>query len=336
VGKGIRLAVLGGWAAHAADFARRALGYPNTEIAAVWDESESFARQFAREFGCRQEQEYTAILDSTDVDGVIVTSRTSLHAAITTAACRAGKHVYLEKAPALVNADAYAIRDAVRSSGIHFTISDPMEKPHFLYAKNLLDRGMLGAPTLLRYRTAHDGALQGENWYLWPRFYDRGEGGAMADIGCHAVHLLTMILGKPVRCSSVLTSFTGAGKRSATDENSVAVYEFENGAIGIAETGWVTENPANPNGRGLPFEFNLYGTKGMVRIMDGQFRYTRGGVWIEVSPDEYPPEPQHPMYYWLDSIVNDSENVLHGADEAVRFTEMISAAYRAADRQENV
>lgn len=146
-------------------------------------------------------------------------------------------------------------------------------------------------------------------------------------MGCKAVHVLYQLLGRPVGVCAMMHSYTETGKSNGADENTVAVYQFPNGAIGIAETVWCSEK--------YQLSMDVYGTKGCVCQRDDQVSYRlTGGDWVTVAPEALPSAMDYPLTYWLESIQNDTPNEKYDIDEAVCLTEMMTAAYRAAGRFE--
>ena len=324
----LRIACCGGWHSHAKDFPMdrapvKCKGLPY-EFVAVWDDDPVRGKQWAEEMNCRFEPDFGTLCRDSDIDGFIITCGTTKHADLAVKAARAGKHIFMEKALAADPGEARAIRDAVKRAGIHFTISDPVEKPELCYAKKLMDDGVLGDITEIRYRACHAFGLTDP--VLMNGYYTRSEagGGALYDMGHHAVHVLYWFLGKADRAMGVFSRFSEKGKIRDIDDVTAAMYHFPSGAIGIAETGWLA-----PAGRSL---FEIHGTKGFLQWDrdDGLLRW-RSDVrapWTVVDKNELPPEPMYPLRYWMESVLNDTPNIQYNVDEAVAVCEMIHAAYQ--------
>ena len=301
--KQLRIAWFGEWHVHGKDFARKLADYPGCSVYTV---------------GC---DNYEKILADPLIDAVMITSATADHGRLITAAAAAGKHVFVEKALAVSNQEAYEIREVVEKNNIHFTMSDPVMKGPQMFVKKLTDEGVLGKITNARVRTVHPLGILGMHK---PQFYNRTEsgGGAMIDMGCKAAHTLYELFGKPVRVCAMFQSYTEMGQKNGIDENAVAVYEFGGGVLGIAETGW-----ASPK---YQYALDVYGTEGCVSVSDTQVRYRLNtGSWITV-PEESLPDPMiYPLTDWIDSIRKDRPARNCGIEEAVHITEMITAAYRS-------
>lgn len=142
----------------------------------------------------------------------------------------------------------------------------------------------------------------------------------MMDLGAHPMYLLNWFLGKPLNIQSVFTSITD----KPVEDNAVSLIEFENGAIGVSETGFVS--------RCDRYTFDISGTDGAARVTNDTVEYSSAAdterKWITADvPDYHIPSP---IDYWIDSIVNDTDNVLFGIDEAVELTKMMTAAYKSS------
>ena len=305
-------AVLGVWHVHTEEYAR---GVANTEgcrIAAVWDPDDSLAREWAQKLGC-EARTLDAILTDTDIQGVIVTTSTDLHTEILLAAANAGKEIFTEKVLTITTADAEKVRAAVIASGKRFAIS----LPHYAeggvrFAIDAARRGALGKLNYVRVRKSHNGATKG---WLPDTFFDPGQcgGGAMIDLGTHAVYLTCEFLGEPKKVHSVFTNVTGR----AVEDNAVSVMEFDGGAIGVAETGFVSEQ--------YPFTVELVGDKGTLFLRGDDLRWVcpeTGNVWTNA---EIPQAAPAPYAVWASEAEIPAD---YDIDHAVRLTRVMEMAYK--------
>jgi predicted dehydrogenase len=334
--KAIHIACIGGWHSHAKDFpmkrAPQFCSHIPYSIDAVWDDDPVRGAQWASEMNCRFEPDYDKLCSDPTIDGFIITAGTTSHGWLLKKAAEAHKHVFMEKALTSDPAEAAELRDIVNKSGIHFTISDPVEKPELLYAKKMMDEGVFGEITSIRYKTSH--AFGITDPALMSRFYDRKEtgGGCLFDMGHHAVHVLLWFLGKPVSATGVFSRFSERGKENNIDDIATALYSFESGAIGIAETGYLC--------MGTGSEFELFGTKGQLRWDregDGlRYRFDAKDPWTVVPPDELPEGAKYPLLYWMESIRDNTYGDQYTIDEAATVAQMIAAAYSADGSQATV
>ncbi|MCR5484410.1 MAG: Gfo/Idh/MocA family oxidoreductase [Clostridiales bacterium] len=315
----VNVAMISGWHVHAKGYAREINENENARVTAVWDEDEKRGKEWAEELGCKFIKNYDDVLKDPEIDAVAIVSPTDMHAKLILKAAKAGKHIFTEKVLTLKNEDAEKAAKAIKDGKIHFTISFPHKCGDTLnFVKKLVDDGKLGRITYARLRNCHSGSI--DNW-LPPHFYDPKQcgGGAMMDLGAHSMYLLNWFLGKPLNIQSVFTNITDR----PVEDNAVCLIEFQNGAIGVSETGFVS--------RCDRYEFDISGTEGAARVTDGTVEYCSisdtDRKWVTAElPHYYVPSP---INYWIDSIVNDSDNTLFGIDEAVELTKMMTAAYKS-------
>ena len=79
------------------DYAGEAQAHPDVEIVAAWDEDPTRGADGAADLGVPFHADLAELLARPDVDGVIVTTRTTAHRDVIIAAAEAGKHVFTEK-----------------------------------------------------------------------------------------------------------------------------------------------------------------------------------------------------------------------------------------------
>ena len=228
---------------------------------------------------------------------------------------------------ALTNEDAQEIAQAIRESGVTFTISYPHKcRPALKAAKALVESGKLGQITYARVHNYHNGSVapqaDGSLGWLPPHFYDEVQtgGGAMMDLGAHPMYTLHWFLGEP---KSVVSQFTQVTHRGVED-NAVSVLEFEGGAIGVSETGFVT------SGNGYFLE--LSGTQGSLHVFGDhgdRLEYScpeTGGKTVEMN--DLPQPDTMPIDAWIAACCGQGQ-APNGIDEAVSLTQFMVGAYES-------
>lgn len=232
----LKVAILGFWHVHATGYAETIRDHPGTELAGIWDPDPMRGVEACDRWGVPRFRDLNAAL-AADVDAVVVTTATVEHADVMVRAANAGKHVFAEKLLGVSVDEVDAIVAAARRAGVALTVALPRLSEHYtLTIDRLLRDRRYGDLTYARVRLAHDGSIK--DW-LPKRFYDPAEavGGAFTDLGCHPVYLLDHFFGRlPVSVSATYGQMTGRG----VDDNSVVAFRYGDGAIGVAETGFVT------------------------------------------------------------------------------------------------
>ncbi|HEY5586169.1 MAG TPA: Gfo/Idh/MocA family oxidoreductase [Ruminiclostridium sp.] len=316
----VRVAMLSRWHVHADEYANELKSMDNVEITYVWDEIKERGAQWAVELGATFEANLDSLLMRDDVDAVAICSPTSMHKEIMVAAAEAGKHIFTEKVMAPTVKECEEISRAVKKAGVKFCISLPHRTfPANLFAKKIVQEKIIGDITFLRARVAHDGALA--NW-LPDHFYDPElcGGGAMIDLGTHPMYLSRWILGKPQRITSMFNSYTNR----AVEDNAVCIIEYENKAIAVVETGFVSpDSPASLEIYGTKGSLVIGGTENKVRLISKNIETPVQG-WI--TPSTLPEALPRAAVQWIKGITEGAE-IFFGLEEGMQLTELMEAAY---------
>lgn len=322
----VNVALLSQWHVHAKGYAEEMKAVPFVNIKVLWDEDSARGEALAKELGCEFEPDLDKVLAREDIDAVSVTTPTCDHKEVMIKAAKAGKHIFTEKVLAIKPEDAEEIKKAVDEAGVKFLIAlRRRTEPRLLYVKDLLDQGVIGKVTHLRVRDAHDGASS--NW-LPDTFYNVEQcgGGAMMDLGAHPMYLCLYYLGEPKFVSSVFTECCGKG----VDDNCVSVLEYDNGAIAVSETSFVSKR--------CPFSLEINGTEGDIYLNDNM----DGAVWITtekglqvVSKEEIPERmPQPPVLFC--ECLEEGKDMPFTVEDGLHLTKLMNAAYRSAQEGKKV
>ena len=312
----MKTAILGTWHVHTEEYTRAILANPQAEAAAIWDSDIARGKAFAEKLGVPFTDDLDGILNDASIDSVVVCSATCDHPELLTKAANAGKNIFTEKVLTIGVEDAEKVAAAVKAAGKVFTISYPHRTfPTLRAAKALLDSGKLGTVTYARVRNVHNGSSA--DW-LPPHFYDKAQcgGGAMMDLGAHPMYTLYWLLGEPKTITSTFTEVTHRG----VEDNAVSVIEFANGAIGVSETGFVSE--CNP------YTLEISGTDGAMMIHGESAQWggkATGGKWVDL---ELPEKMQLPVDQWVDAVTNGTPSPFT-IDEAVMLTRLMDGAYKS-------
>ena len=242
---------------------------PHAEVYGFYDINLARAEELAVKYGGRAYASYEELLADPAIEAVSVCAANHVHAEITIAALKAGKHVLCEKPMAVTLAECEAMVAAAEESGKYLMIgqNQRLAKAHSK-AKELIEQGAIGKVLTFRTIFGHGGP---ETWSVDPGkntwFFDKTKAamGAMADLGIHKTDMIQYVLGsKIVKTQAVLTTLD---KRDATggligvDDNAICIYQMENGIIGTMTASW-TYYAAEDN------TTVIYGTKGELRLYD--------------------------------------------------------------------
>ena len=315
----LRVAMLSKWHVHAAGYAIDIMSTGKAEIVAVWDENIQRGKDWAQNLNVDFEADLDTLLARKDIDAVICCTPTTMHDEVLVKAANAGKHIFTEKALSTTVEGCKRISDAVKTNGVTFTISYPqLFNKSTKFIKSYIDSGKLGTVTTVRIRNAHSGVSNGWLPEYWFEEKDAG-GGAMMDLGCHPMYQLAALCGKPKRISALFNSPLG----SKVDENAVSIIEFENGIIGISETGFDSFSS--------PHRIEVYGTEGTIIEQDWKLSI-RTRESSETCEGFYEPKAEDNDASPIEKFINaciDGTGTPDGLDldAAIALTQLLENAY---------
>ena len=181
------------------------LGYRGREdakIIAVCDTDKNLANAKAKAWGAKKVYyDYSRLLEDRDIDLVELLLPHHLHAEMAIAACRAGKHVSVQKPMATCITDADRMIEAAQKAGVLLRIYETFVfYPPAVQAKKMIEAGEIGEPQMLRMhlntgKTECGWEVPFEAW-VW-RFNEKecGGGPLVFDHGYHLFSLAYNLMG---------------------------------------------------------------------------------------------------------------------------------------------
>ena len=322
----IQVALLSKWHVHSEGYGNEFASIPDVKVTVIWDEDPVRGKEWAEKMNCDYEPSLEKVLARPDVDAVSVGTSTNLHKDVIIAAAKAGKAVFTEKVLSFTAAEAEEIAQVIRETKVPFLISYPFRtRGQILYMKKFIDEGVLGQVTHMRVRDAHDGASSG---WLPPTFFDVKQcgGGAMMDLGAHPMYLCLYLMGEPAKVTSV---FTEMAKKGA-DDNCVSVLEYENGAIAVSETGFVSKRS--------PFSIEVNGTKGSLTMNDlipGELILNTDEGVRHITAEEIGEGLPQPVPLFVECLRENKPSPFT-VEDAVALSRLMEAVYRSAAEKKTV
>lgn len=241
----------------------------NAQLYGFYDINMDRAKELAEKYNGKSYESYEDLLSDPEIEAVSVCAANHVHAEITIAALKAGKHVLCEKPMATTLEECEAMVQAAKESGKFLMIdqNQRLAKAH-VEAKKMIDAGMIGDIVTFRTTFGHGGP---ETWSIDPGkstwFFDRKQAamGAMADLGIHKTDLIQFLISQ--RVVETTAKIMTLDKKDAedqligVDDNAICIYKMSGGAVGTMTASW-TYYGAEDNST------VLYGTKGIMRIYD--------------------------------------------------------------------
>ena len=184
--------------------ARAADRIPGVALTAVCDLNRAAAARVATEDGAAVYTDHRALMDSGDVDAVIVNTPHALHKQMVLDAAERGLHVLAEKPLATTLADCDAMVQACRGAGVTLAVGHIQ---HFLPDKRavaaVVASGELGSVRLVHdYRSTDYRPGTRSPWFFSPAM---AGGGALMNVGAHCLDRTVWLTGTPAWTVSATT-----------------------------------------------------------------------------------------------------------------------------------
>jgi predicted dehydrogenase len=176
----------------------------NLEIAAVCDNFEK-AKEIVPEADAYMD--YRKMIESTELDGVVIATPLHEHAQMTVDCLQAGIHVYCEKAMARHLDDVKRMYDThLEEDKILMIGHQRLFNPIYLDAMDKLEKGDIGPITMLRgwwhrntdwvfYENTGGRGTELDKRLNW-RFYDETSAGMISELGSHHFQVANWVLGE--------------------------------------------------------------------------------------------------------------------------------------------
>ena len=274
------------------------------ELHTIADVNDLAATKAAAALGfSRATAEWRSLVADPDIDVVSITAPNALHKEMALAAIAAGKHVYCEKPLAPLAADASEMTDAAERAGVKTQVGfNYLCNPMLGLAREMIAGGELGE--IRGYRGVHAEDYMADSAGAFTFRHDPVGGGALADIGSHALATaeflmgsaagpITSVMGDCVTMIAERPDGKGGKRRVEVDDVGRAFLRFASGATGSIEGNWIA------TGRKMQHDFEVYGAKGALAFSQERFnelhffstedrRGRQGFRRIEAAPDHPP------------------------------------------------
>ncbi|MBM7579639.1 Gfo/Idh/MocA family protein [Jeotgalibacillus terrae] len=321
------------------------------EIAAFCDIEVEKAQKAAEKYGsdnAKVYKDYKELLKDTSISVIHVCTPNDSHADISIAAMRSGKHVMCEKPMAKTSAQAQAMLDAQKETGMKLTIGyNNRFRPDSQYLKSVCADGELGE---IYYAKAH--AIRRRAVPTWGVFLDEDKqgGGPLIDIGTHALDLTLWMMNNYKPKTVLGTTYHKLGQKEnaanafgswdpekfKVEDSAFGFIVMENGATISLEASWALNSLEVDEAK-----CSLSGTEGGADMKDGlrlngekygklhttEISLDAGGVDFFDGHQETDSELE--IRTWIDSVIHNTEPVVK-PQEALVVTKILEALYESA------
>ncbi len=312
----------------------------NAELVAVMDTNAEFAENVKAKYNAKYA--FTSaeeLLALPEIEAVYIASPVAFHKAQAFAAADAKKHILIEKPVALTSGEAEEIAVYCKKAGVKLGVGFMMRFHAYHQAiKNLIDEGRLGQIVSMRG--------QFTCWYpeipgAWRQKKSSSGGGAMVDMGVHAIDVLQYVSG--LKAETVTGFASNLVFNYEVEDSCNAVIKMDNGAAMYIEANFNIPDAA------ASCRLELYGTRGSILAEGTLSQVEAGKVEVRLADDSLGYNAQQDiaelnteelevtfgnMYTkeiegFGNAIINDTE-VPVPADEAIFNQKVVEAVYESS------
>jgi len=325
--KTIRVAIIG--TGFIGNYHARALvKLPGVELAAAGDLSRQSGQAFADKYGIpRVSANALSLIKRPEIDAVVLGIPNKFHAPYALAAIAAGKDVFIEKPLAMNPAEGKKIAAAARRQKRVVMAGHMWRFDHEVnFVREVVKSGRLGRVIKTKGFGIHVNWGPG-GWFTQKKL---AGGGALADMGVHALDTARYIMGdpKPVRVYARIGTHYGDYD---VDDTGTLMISWDNGATSLVESGWW-----QPHMDGPEAATRLYCAEGYASLFPTEFKFKLGGHAGEFKAP-MPPRSEHcdqgmydrQMAHFIDCLRR-RKTPSPGLAEGQVIIEIVAAAYKSS------
>jgi predicted dehydrogenase len=300
-----------------------------SKLEAVVNHKTDSMNEFSKQFGiARQYESVEALLSKGNIVALIVGTPNYLHAPQTIAALNAGVHVMVEKPMAMNAQEAEHMCETAEKSGALLMVAHCWRfDSDVLWLKEQSNK--LGK--IIRTKGIGVHTHWGPSGWFTQK--ELAGGGAMADMGIHALDTARFLLGdpKPVAVYAKLGTYY---KNFDVDDTGVIIIEWDNEATSYVESGWW-----QPHADGPEAATQLYGTQGFGQLFPTRLELPNtqeNKIDVIDSGFPFPRESHTPqsMYdaqlkYFVECIET-NQTPIPGGQEGLMNMKVMDAAYESS------
>lgn len=286
------------------------------------------AEEFADKYSIEEvTDKIDGLLGREDIHAVVIGTPNKFHAPYAIEFMKNGKDVFVEKPMAVSSSQGKEMIKCARKNERVLMVGHMWRfDTEVNYIRDIVQSGKLGKIFKTKGYGIH------ENWGPAGWFVDKelAGGGALADMGVHAIDTVRYILGDPEPKEVYAKINTYFGDYDV-DDTGIVVISWDTGTISIIESGWW-----HPHADGPEAGTQLFGTEGYASIFPTCWKKKQGEDMEEIVP-EMPERREHcdqvmysrQMKHFIECIRSRSEPVSSMAQGQV-VQRIVDAAYESA------
>ncbi|MBN1349302.1 Gfo/Idh/MocA family oxidoreductase [candidate division KSB1 bacterium] len=187
------------------------------------------AEEFAREYGARKwHKTWQNLIQDPEIDAVYVSTPVYLHAPMTVAAAKAGKHVLCEKPMAMALSECDQMIKTCRNQNVQLGLAFYRHFfPLVKRIKQAIADGEIGKIVYAQFNVFSPFDRKSGEDRFWLMQKDKAGGGPMFDMGCHRIELVMNLFGEIQDVKGFPRNIV---YEREVEDSCVAYFEMESGA----------------------------------------------------------------------------------------------------------
>jgi predicted dehydrogenase len=328
--KKIKIALIG--AGFIADYHARGLQQNDeVEIYGVVSLPIESAESFAEKYGIKNYSDnYKDFVENNEINAVVISTPNKFHAPIAIDFLKNGKDVFIEKPMAINPKEGKQIEQVADENNKLVMVGHMWrfdEEVNFI--KSLIDDGKFGKIFKTKGYGIH------ENWGPGGWFINKeiAGGGALADMGVHAIDTVRYLLGdpKPKEVFAKIDTYFG---NYDVDDTGIIIITWDNDTTSIIESGWW-----HPHMDGPEASTQIFGVNGYATILPTSIKLKSEEIFSipQVNKTEhcdqsiYSKQMEHFVY-----CIKNRKQPNPGIKEGQIVIEIVDAAYKSSQNNEIV
>ncbi|MBR5479019.1 MAG: Gfo/Idh/MocA family oxidoreductase [Clostridia bacterium] len=314
----------------------------NAELVAVMEINMELAEKIRAKYNAKRAYDSAeALLADPEIDAVYIASPVNYHKDQAIAAARAKKHILIEKPICMTVEDGEEVLRICKEEGVKIATGLMMRyHAYHQVMKKFVDEGKLGQLTSIRG--------QFTCWYpdipgAWRQIKSESGGGALVDLGVHAIDLIQYIAGSKAKVVAGMSDTKVFNYE--VDDQASTLMELENGAYAYVDVNFNIPDAA------AICRLEFYGTRGSMRA-EGTLSQVEGGTLTVLLSDEAGYDAQQnrndvePVEVnvefgnmYTKEIESFGRSILDGqeievpAEDAIQVQKVMYAAYESAEKK---
>jgi len=318
---------------------------PDCEIVAICDIDKARLEAVKEEFSVpRTFTDFEEMFAMEDLDAVSIALPNYLHAPVTIAAAKAGKHVLCEKPMAMNVKEAESMIEAARSAGVRLMMHFNFRfTPQAQMLKKYIDNGEMGDIYYVKTGWLRRRGVPGMGSWFTQR--EKAGGGPLIDLGVHRLDLALWLIGHPRPKLVLGSTYTKFGDKMAkaarktydVEDLACGLIKMENQTTVFLEASW-----AGNSEKAEEMYTQLFGTKGGAEQRNQGEGYEFGlkifkerhGAFEDILP-RHLPAGESPQQHFV-RCIQENKPFIAPAEHGLCVQQILDALYLSGQTGEAI